>query len=338
MKKATAGILIASGICIVGGGVLAVAGVASGGKPGIRITAEGIETAEDAVEMKQSAKKIGQAKKLVLHVQNADVYITRGKKFCAKFIYNEKRSLVSLEEKNGTAEITADYGQETSGVSMMIGIEEDVTESVEITVPEGQVLDAVEIDGAGSQVTVSDIDVSGITMENDSCEVLFKNIRMKSAEVSDFGAGELTCSDSETDSLVTKLDYGTVRLEDCSIGQWDLQMQGGVAEGRDLKIGWADLGNECGTLDLCDIECTGIKAETKDGTVRLDFLDALETYHIKLQTERGSVFADGKDLLEEEKPDDSGKRPYKVEQNPGAARSIEVKSENGSIELYGRER
>lgn len=332
MKKSTIGLLAASGICIISGGILSVAGVASGGRLGIQITPDGIRTAEDMGEMIEESKGIKKAKKLVLDVQGMNVRIAEGEEFRADYRYREQAYEIRQQEKGDTLEITVEDMREVSAVSLLaMDTASYEPGQLDILVPEGTKLECIELNDRGNQSELEDLSVSLLKIREEGFLSL-KKIKADEIEISDSDYVQAECREIEGKKMAIQWESGEISIRNSSFGEWKAQMHDGTINGDALKLGNVQIFTEYGNVDIKNLDCDTLKADSENGNLSFRMADMLEHYRMNLYSEYGTIYLDGEETDRES--EDEFCRV--IDRNPDASKSLEIKAENGEIEVYGK--
>lgn len=334
MKKLTMGLLLGSGICIIGGGILTVAGLASGGRPGIQITSEGILTGEDIEKTAEGKKVFSNVRNLCVDTESMEIRICRGEKFEASYRVREKSYHAKLTEDGDTANISVQYCMDEHFVTALMMDDGYGRGELVVTIPEKQKLEQILLKGTDSVVILEDIAAAKVRAETENNDITCTRVQADAIEIENGYETYLTLQKVQGGSFCTKSESVTMNVDDCTFSEWKTEAEDNYIKSRDTKAEKLELTGKYGELQFSGLDCPQIMVRADDGTVQMQLADALANYHLKLQSEYGGIVLDGEEI---ESNSDGEEAPlYLVDKNPDAKKQLEIHATNIEINVSGK--
>lgn len=327
MKKMTMGMLIASGICMIGGTSLMVAGIASGGSVGLQVTKNGIRTADDIEEMEEVIEDLQNAKKLILNVEGMRVDVSEGDEFAVTWRYREDEYEIEKTQKGDTTSITVRQKKQPETYVSMFGMGSYPEDSgIYVTIPKDQKLDSLEIVNDYETVVIAGVHTSALKVISESGSVTCEKVWADEAVFQNSG-GQIYGERLQGKTLATTTEAADVSFDDAEFGTWTAKTEGGQITGNKITVQKADVQAEDGSIDLEKLDADDVRAVSGTGDIYVNLYDDLQEYHLKLFTKYGEIYVDDADVMEEDGMDGE------YERNPDAEKSIELRSREGAINL-----
>ena len=352
MKRYQKVLLLTAGILVIGGGILATAGLAMGGVPGFWITEKGIQTAEDIrgtfVEKKVPLSDVSS---LDINCVEGNVEFLLGDDFHLEYGYDDAFLSVKNEKKDGIYHFTSDYVKQAGwyGAGFFWGDTVNSKESyVRIYVPRGTKLKdlnlvneygkiKMDINGAGCEKTVMKMEsgsawVNGLTSGHTEVQAEYGDVEMEDCDVGKMTlrgeGGSYRLSDIQAEEMKLEEMYGEIALSRISGGIMEVKSESGNTKIEEMSGKELSLVNEYGEITMQNVTTdTFVHIKSGDsGNIRIQ---DIKTGQMKLETEGGDV--EGKKV--ELGTADIQVAYGKCELYELNAKDVKVSSESGNVEL-----
>lgn len=262
MKKYQKILLVTSACLVVGGGVMAVAGMALGGTPAFMITNEGIKTPEDVMEGEfvEKTLPLKGIRSMEIQWEEGNIEIVEGDDFHVEYGYDEKYIQVKEQTKNGTWHLTGKYVQRIGITGIHFFWQSAVWEQedsyLKIYIPKGTKLSNLNLISGYAKVK---IDLMGATAEQVNLE-----------------AGNLDMKGLSAESADLNLEYGNLNLESCSFTNLTVNNESGKCSFADIHAEQAEVTLDYEDIGMQDCDIAKLTVTNESGACRLENITAEE--------------------------------------------------------------
>lgn len=251
-------------IVFAAGGVMAIAGLVSGGISGLDKLSDrydwfigpGKSTKTvhlDAEDVQQDAN--GQLFDRIKISGDADVSVSRGSDASeTRAVFGDHYKAPEMHISKGVLYIDSDESR-SGGVVNISG--SDAYPYVEVYVPDDWTIRDIEADSSCGDIDISDVTITRADIQSDSGDIHLGTTNFDKADITT-DSGDISIIGAEGDSLTLKSGSGYMTLSDCSFSSGSAVNGSGEVEADGLKSGGLDVKTGSG-------ECT-ISGELKGTT------------------------------------------------------------------------
>ena len=352
MKKYKKILLIASAALIVGGGIISVAGLALGGRPGFVITRKGIKTPDDTKgEFIEDSKSLKDIKNLDIDFADGKIQILQGEEFRIEYGYDKAQMDVNETIENGTYKLTCKYLSSWNFYPLgNIGFNFDSMNQVNylnIYIPEGTKLEDVKLSNdygnvvadlqetpfetASFRLSSGDFEASGLKCSEMNLDMDYGKLDLKDSDIdnvtisNDSGKGSI--SNIDANSMKLEFDYGDLKISDIAADKMSVTNSSGKVEIEDAKGKELSVKADYGRINLVDVTMdTDISLNSSSGDINME---KVKTGELTLLSDYGNV--KGEQL--EAKTSDMKLSSGDCEISEFTAKNTKIDSDYGKIDL-----
>lgn len=273
MNKRSKKIVIVSASLMACGVILGGAGFAMGGYPGVQISRHGIFSTSTKSEPCELAKtKLDSFSKVKISVDSyADIQILPSDDNSFYLEYLLDRSYGEPEYQVKDDILTVHHNNQGVGfINLTFETFDTLPDThIQLYVPEGKVLDYLDI-------------------YNDSGDVMISDVHVKDSKIS-IDYGDLTLNNSDLDSLDLHLDSGDFITDDTEISILNLQNEYGDNTLNNYKGSYITADLDSCSLMIDAVELDSLECDIEYGDVNLALPGKLDTYTFDISTEYGDI-------------------------------------------------
>lgn len=242
MSKGMKRFFMICAIVFAAGGVMAIAGLVSGGISGLDklsdrydwfIAGKSTKTVHiDAEDVQQDAK--GQLFDRIKISGDADVSVSRGSDAeKTRAVFGEHYKAPEMYISKGVLYIDSDQSR-SGGVVNISG--NDTYPNVEVYIPEGWTVKDIEADSSCGDISISDVVITRADIQSDSGDIHLGTANFDKAGITT-DSGDISLIGAEGGSLALKSGSGDMTLSDCSFRSGSAETDSGDIDAEGLKSG-----------------------------------------------------------------------------------------------------
>lgn len=304
-------------ICLGAGILLLIVGMLFGGKPGFYFDNNGFHVVGENRREDYTLKKtpIDEFENIEMNLEYADLEIILSDDYYIEYnvesdvgkpFYEVTDKTLNFYEANRKEEWTFSFF--TIGTPTMYGNDDYF---VKLYIPKDAVLDSVTVEQADGEITLPNLKVKNLSLNNSYGDIRLKDIKAEDIELF-LSDGDISTGKLEADTVQLENTYGDVKLDDIQAKSLTVYMSDG-----DLKVN--------------DLDAKQIDIENAYGDVKLRMKHSLEDYSLDILAEYGDLTIPGYAITTDE---DGEEKTCRIEKD--SEKWLRIDGSDGDIEVITR--
>lgn len=203
-----------------------------------------------------------------LNLRYASLSIEEGDEFTFSYEWDRQDGAPTCEVRDGTL-----YVEEPKSGSRVTFMNIDLSfeyqsNHVTLTVPRGQELQNVSIENENGSVHLDDLKAAELSLKAD-----YGSVRLNHITAGQFhnrqDNGSLKMNNCQITAMTSQLDYGSAHLQDNTLGALDITMQNGSFKGEDNVIDKLSGNLSYGSFKLLDSKTNGLSLKNQNGSTEI---------------------------------------------------------------------